>query len=70
MGEGNLPKVPGRLETCIATREGNFSATAKGKMFLSRQTYEGFKISVHSHIEAIQFLLSEGFDYVLSERFM
>ena len=28
------------------------------------------KISVYSHIEAIQFLLSEGFQYVLSERFM
>ena len=27
-------------------------------------------MSVHSHIEAIQFLLAEGFQYVLSERFM
>ena len=32
--------------------------------------YEGLKIAVHSHIEAIQFLLKEGFQYVLSERFM
>ena len=38
-------------------------------MFLSRQTYEGFKITVNSHVEAIKFL-SEGFKYVLSERFM
>ena len=30
----------------------------------------GLKISVYSHIEAIQFLLSEGFQYVLSERLM
>ena len=28
------------------------------------------KISIYSHIEAIQFLLAEGFQYVLSERFM
>ena len=39
-------------------------------MFLSRQTYEGFKITVNSHVEAIKFLLSEGLKYVLSERFM
>ena len=51
-------------------RSGNFSADERGKMFLSQQTYEGLKIAVHSHIEAIQFLLREGFQYVLSERFM
>ena len=51
-------------------REGNYTADDRGKMFLSLQTYKGLKISVHSHIEAIQFLLSEGFQYVLSERFM
>ncbi|CAB4007674.1 Hypothetical predicted protein, partial [Paramuricea clavata] len=33
-------------------------------------TYKGLKISVYSHIEAIQFLLAQGFQYVLSERFM
>ena len=47
-----------------------YTATQREKMLLSRQTYEGFKITVHSHIEAIKFLLSEGFSYVLSERFM
>ncbi|XP_028404077.1 uncharacterized protein LOC114526750 [Dendronephthya gigantea] len=51
-------------------REGNYSADDRGKMFLSLQTYKGLKICVHSHIEAIQFLLAEGFQYVLSERFM
>ena len=51
-------------------REGNYSADDRVKMFLSLQTYKGLKISVHSHIEAIQFLLAEGFQYVLSERFM
>ena len=39
-------------------------------MFLSAQTYEGLKIAVHSHIEIVKFLLSEGFEYVLTERFM
>ena len=37
-------------------------------MFLSLQTCEGFKIAVHSHVEATQFLFAEGFEYVLSER--
>ncbi len=54
----------------IKTREGTFTPVETEKMFLSHQTYEGFKISVHSHVEAIKFLLSEGFKYVLSERFM
>ena len=39
-------------------------------MFLSIQTYNGLKMSVYSHIEAIQFLLAEGFQYLLSERFL
>ena len=49
---------------------GEYSADARGKMFLSPQTYEGLKISAYSHVEAIQFLLGKGFQYVLSERFM
>ena len=52
------------------TREGNYSSDDRGKMSLSLQTYNGFKISIYSHIEAIQFLLAEGFQYVLSKRFM
>jgi hypothetical protein len=51
-------------------RDGQFSPDARGKMFLSCQTHEGLQISVHSHVEAIQFLLQQGFKYVLSERFM
>ena len=46
------------------------SADNRGRMFLSLQTYAGLKISVYSHIEAIQFLLGVGFQYVLSERFV
>ena len=52
------------------TREGSFTAAEREKMFLSHQTYEGFKITVNSHIESVKFLLSQGFKYVLSERFM
>lgn len=54
----------------IQVREGPFKPTEREKMFLSNQTYEGFKISVNSHVEAIKFLLSEGFSYVLTERLM
>ena len=54
----------------IMQQEGIYTADEKGKMFLSLQTYKGLKIYVHSHIEAIQYLLGEGFKYVLSERFM
>ena len=54
----------------ITAREGKYSGNDKEKMFISTQTYEGFKISIYSHIEAIKFLLAQGFQYVLSERFM
>ena len=54
----------------IKVTEGKFTAAEQEKMFLSYQTYEGFKISVNSHVEAIKFLLSEGFSYILTERFM
>lgn len=51
-------------------RDGNFSSDDRAKMFLSSQTYEGLKISVYSHTEVITFLLAQGFQYVLTERFM
>ena len=38
-------------------------------MFLSRQTYEGFQVTVQSTIESTKFHLGEGMDYVLTERF-
>ena len=48
---------------------GNFSKNAEGKMFISQQTYEGFKITVNSIIEAVQFLLQHEVSYVLTEHF-
>lgn len=50
-------------------RPGNFTKNARARMFLSWQTYEGFKISALSAIEATKFLLQEGMDFVLTERF-
>ena len=38
-------------------------------MFISWQTYEGFQISVFSVIETTKFLLQEGMEFVLTERF-
>ena len=38
-------------------------------MFLSWQTYEGFNITVDSAIEVVRFLLEEGMEFVLTERF-
>jgi hypothetical protein len=46
-------------------RDGQYSADD-----LSSQTHEDLQISVHSHVESIQFLLQQGFQYVLSERFV
>ena len=37
-------------------------------MFISWQTHEGFQLTVYSVIEATQFLLQEGMDFVLTER--
>ena len=54
----------------ISNREGDYSADQQGRMFLSSQTYEGSKISSYSLMEIIPFLLGEGFEYVLTERFM
>ena len=53
----------------IEQRPGNFSRNAKGKMFISQQTYEGFKITVNSIIEAVQLLLQHEVSYDLTERF-
>ena len=51
------------------TRQGNYTQNARARMFLSWQTYEDYKITVHSVIEEIKFLLQEGMEFVLTERF-
>ena len=53
----------------IETREGTFTPTAKNNMFLSIPTYNGIRISISSLKEIVPFLLQNGFEYVLSEKF-
>ena len=56
-------------KSSIQKRPGKFSDAEKAKMFLSEQTFEGLKITALSLISATKFLLAEGCDFVLSERF-
>ena len=50
-------------------RVGNFTPNARSKMFISWQTYEGLQITTLASIEVTKFLLTEGLDFVLTERF-
>ena len=49
--------------------EGNVTKDNRNMMFLFMQTYEGFTITANCLIEVTKFLLSEGFEYALTERF-
>ena len=53
----------------IEKRPEQFKEAEKAKMFISRQTHEGFVVSVNSLIDAVRFLLNQGMEYVLSNRF-
>ena len=53
----------------ISKRNGNFTKKDKNSMFVSQQTFEGLQITTYSVIEAVRFLLGQGFSYVLTERF-
>ena len=50
-------------------RPGAYTKSEKQKMFVSSQTYEGLKITVHSVIELVMFLIIHKVSYVLTERF-
>ena len=63
-----LPYFSNWLQS-VNSRPGTFTQSSRSKMFISPQTYEGIKITVHSVIELINFLLSSGVSYVLTERF-
>ena len=56
-------------KSSIDSREGSFSDDDKGRMFLSVQTFTGLKMMVNSVVALTWFLLSEGFEFVLTERF-
>ena len=49
--------------------QGEFTANARAKMFVSWQTHEGLQITVYSIIELVKYLLQEGMEYVLTEKF-
>ena len=53
----------------IENRSNNFSLNFQSKMFISWQTFEGFKITKNAIVEVTKFLLSEGVEFVLTERF-
>ena len=53
----------------IESRSGTFEKTDRSKMFISQQTFEGLMITAHSVVECVQFLLGDGLNYVLTERF-
>eukprot|EP00794_Sanderia_malayensis_P001207 gene1207-583_t len=52
----------------IEKREGNYDDRAKEKMFISWQTHEGLKISIHSLVGVTKFLLTNGAEYVLTNK--
>ena len=53
----------------IKNRNGNFTKDEQSKMFISYQTFDGFQITTYSMIECTKFLLTEGMEYILTERF-
>ena len=54
----------------IETRPDELTKTDQDRMFISRQTFEGLKITAHSISESVRYLLSTGVcSYVLTERF-
>ena len=55
--------------TSIEQRPGNFSRNDRSNMFISWQTFEGLKITVHSIIKAVKLLLQHHVKCVLTERF-
>ena len=50
-------------------RKGNFTPADRGKMFLSKATFEGLETTAYALIECVQFLLQNGFQYVLTNKF-
>ncbi|CAB4010182.1 Transposable element P transposase, partial [Paramuricea clavata] len=51
------------------SREGAFTDDDRGRMFLIIQTFKGLTMTVKSAIAITKCLLSEGFEFVLTERF-
>ena len=53
----------------MRTRPGNFTAADTAKMFWTHQTYKGLVMTVRSFKEVCHYLLDNGVQFVLSNRF-
>eukprot|EP00795_Rhopilema_esculentum_P000663 gene663-10369_t len=53
----------------IDKREGSFDESAHAKVFIHWQTHERLQTSVYSLIGLVQFLLQNGANYILSNKF-
>ena len=56
-------------KAAVNSKEGQYNPDEKGRMFLSLQTFQGLKMSVSSLIGVVKYLLEQGFEFVLTERF-
>ena len=53
----------------VENRFGDFCLADRAKMFLSHQTYYRIQMTVYSIINVVKFLISEGCEFILTERF-
>eukprot|EP00794_Sanderia_malayensis_P012456 gene12456-13744_t len=67
--EGEFLKYFQDWQKSIDSKPGKFSKSGKQAMFISPQTYKGLQITIYSFVEACKFLLENGVQYILSERF-
>ena len=51
------------------SRVGEFTQTDRNRMFISANTYTGIEMTIRSTLELVPYLLNNGFDFVLTERF-
>jgi len=57
------------MERNICNHTGIFADEDRSKMFIPWQTFEGLQITSYATVEAAKFLISEGMEYILTERF-
>lgn len=67
---GDFLKYFSDWKSSINSRPEKLTAHDKERMFISRQTYECLKVTAHSIVECVRYLLCNGIcDYVLTEKF-
>ena len=57
------------METIFYRDSETLQPVLRNKMFISRQAHEDIQITFYSVIKATKYLLKEGFQFVLTERF-